>query len=554
MMRALLSTTSDSPSPPWEPGPTPRAAGAKVDPILIWLGIILTFCIYGYRFGEGNHTIYLLDGLRRTNPQLLKNDWFVTQTLQYHAFFGWLSHKLLEWRAIEPVFLGGYVLLIAMFHTAWLGIVRRFGGGGADYLLSLVLYYVSAAGTGLGMYQFFQDSSFLPSNVANVAMLWAVYLWLSRRFAWSGACLGVAGLFHLNHAVVGSLMWVALCGGELLGSRKRLNLPPAGSGSWRAGALLGGSLLALAPSAINIAMAAQVKLQQTAVLPLEEFVNLYVRFRHPHHYDPSSWPVALWVSFLWPLPLALRVVWRRKDEPARRGRQLIMFFLSLQGVALLGAGIWYVSEALVQLSLYRFSILVQLLACIMVAQALVRALGTPRLVGAAAAAACAGMIGLGLLRGPFFGMFSMPGDDPEYLTVCDWSRLYTPRDAVFLVPPGESSFRLRAERAIIVNFKAVPQLSGELPQWRDRLRAVLALDDLSTLPRGYGHTIEALNRRYADLPEEHLAAVVRNYNARFVVSARRLGGMEQALRFSTATGRYFLYDLSAPKEERADER
>src|SRR5204862_166313 len=47
-----------------------------------------------------------------------------------------------------------------------------------------------------------QDSSFLPGNVANVAMLWGLALWIERRTLPSAIALGIASLFHLNHAIV----------------------------------------------------------------------------------------------------------------------------------------------------------------------------------------------------------------------------------------------------------------------------------------------------------------------------------------------------------------
>ena len=77
------------------------------------------------------------------------------------------------------------------------------GGNRRTYLVSVLFYYLSAGGTGLGIYQFFQDSSFLASNISNVAMLWAFYFWIVDKRFWSGFCFGLAGLFHLNYAVVG---------------------------------------------------------------------------------------------------------------------------------------------------------------------------------------------------------------------------------------------------------------------------------------------------------------------------------------------------------------
>ena len=284
-------------------------------------------------------------------------------------------------------------------------------------------------------------------------------------------------------------------------------------------------------------------------MPLGEFVDLYVRLRHPHHYDPSSWPIALWAGFLWPLPIALYTLWRRTGDGARRTWQGLIFVLALQAVALLGAGVWYVSESLVQMSLYRFSIFAQLLACIGVGVLLVERARNRRAPATIAGGVCVGMIAVCVARGPFFGAFVMPGDDAEYLSVCDWAREHTPADAVFLVPPGEWSMRLRGGRAIVVNFKAVPQLSGELPEWRDRLRGVLALHDLRSLPRGYRQTMRAIDERYGSLTDEDLLAAARAYDARYIVVPRPLGPHDGLhLDFSSPTARYFVYDR-APREE-----
>src|SRR5205085_11546266 len=125
--------------------------------------------------------------------------------------------------------------------------------------------------------------------VANVAMLWGIYLWLARRPLGSGAAIGIAGAFHLNHAVVGCALWVALLGWMFMRQRARLSLRHI----WM------GSLLALAPCLINIAFAAAAVTarQHGPRLPLHQFIDLYVRLRHPHHYDPRSWPMALWMAF-----------------------------------------------------------------------------------------------------------------------------------------------------------------------------------------------------------------------------------------------------------------
>jgi hypothetical protein len=506
---------------------SPTGVGAapvqSADFAALTLGVLTTLALYGYRFGEGNHTIYLLDAIRRNDPAALANDWFLTHTLQYHSVFAILAAPLMRWQIIEPVFAAIYVLLVAAMHFAWLGIARQLGGGTASYLVSIALYYLSAGGTGLGMYQFLQDSSVLPSNVANVALLWALLLWIRGNVLGSGVCFGLAGLLHLNHAVVGPCLWVALL---ILSRRMRHRILLA-------------SALALVPSAVNVTIAA-AKITPGGSLDLNHFVDLYVRLRHPHHYDPSSWPAWLWLAFAWPIPLALLFLHHRCDAAAIRLRQVLLLLMMLQIIALAAAGVFYLSESLVQMSLYRFSVFVQLIACIAAANWLTLRIRTP--VAAWVAAGICGTIAvICLIRGPFLGALKMPTDSREYLTLCDWAREHTPPDAIFLVPPGEFAFRLRARRAIVVNFKAVPQLSRELLEWERRLKCVASLDDLRALPRGYGRTFAALNNRYRMLASSALIESARLFGARYIVTERRIESLSPVYR--SGNGSYFIYDL-----------
>jgi hypothetical protein len=493
----------------------------------ICLGVVVTLCVYGYQFGRGNHAVYLLDAIREAHPPALQNDWFTTQTFQYHVVFTQLTQLLMRLRIVEPAFATGYLLLIILFHIAWRGIIRQIGGEDVSYLLSVALYHLSAAGTGLGMYQFFQDSSLLPSNIANIAMLCAIWMWLARRFDWAGAWFGIAGIFHLNHALIGIGLWIVL----LVSPRQLL----------RSRALIVGTVAALLPSMINIALAARLKLARSGTLPLDQFVDLYVRLRHPHHYDPSTWPIGIWLAFGWTALAA--VVLLRSDA-----RRIVLVLLGLILVALVGAGIWYWSETLVQMSLYRFSIYVQLLGCC-AAAIWIRSMTRKRELATLSPIACAAIAMVCAVRGPFFGVFQMPRDDADYVAMCRWVATETPIDALFLVPPDEESMRLVGRRAIVVNYKAVPQLSAELVQWRQRMCDVLAMDDLTQLPHGYSHTLPAIRERYDQLTADQLAAIAQKYQARYVIASHSLptlGAMQ-----IHAAGRYMLYDLQPlGKEQR----
>jgi hypothetical protein len=129
-----------------------------------------------------------------------------------------------------------------------------------------------------------------------------------------------------------------------------------------------------------------------------------------------------------------------------------------------------------------------------------------------------------------------------YLEVCRWARDHTPTDAVFIVPPNEQLFRYHAQRAIVVNFKNVPQLSSEMGQWRTRLEDVLD-QPLAKLPRRFDLAHAAIAARYDSLSAEHLTAVAVKYGARYVITTHPLPAHQAAFENNS----YHLYDLS-PKE------
>jgi hypothetical protein len=593
--------------PPRPLAPSPRETGLTQphtrrdatlgNVVAIVFGCVTTLCITGYQFGHGNHTVYLLEPLRLVHPELLTQDWFTTGTLQYHAVFARAASALMKLGIVEPAFLAGYLLLVLAWHVAWLGLTIALGGTRLTYALSVVLYYLSAAGVSLGAYQFLQDGAFLPSNVASVAMLWGLWMWSINRRAAAGVWLGLSGMLHLNWAVVAVGLWVALQAWDLLTRRRR----------WTRDDAFGSAAL-LVPCLLNVGLALSASLRQTSDIPLEQFVRIYVLLRHAHHVDPLSWPVMLWISFLWPMPLAVWAYFRRRGDAQSRIARVFVLIGALQLSALVFAGVWFVSETLVQLMLWRFSIYLKLIACIGAAYVvcdtgMLTRRGTRVAVGAAPllvitligtllvagshagadsamrlasdlirshfipvalfAALCAVplILSLSLMRfeialavlmlavaaagwGRWLGLGMTPERiDPDYLQVCQWARQQTPIDATFLVPPGETAFRLHARRAIVVNFKHVPQLSGELLEWSGRLAKVLGVDDLTGhFPDGYVRTLGAMDERYAARGASELAAVARDLGARYVVAARDWGD-EHLDSLVFKRGRYFVYDL-----------
>ena len=93
-----------------------------------------------------------------------------------------------------------------------------------------------------------------------------------------------------------------------------------------------------------------------------------------------------------------------------------------------------------------------------------------------------------------------------------WAQRSTPSEAVFLVPPYDDSFRIRAGRAEVVDFKSFAFADQAILEWYARLVAVTG----RALRLGDGFDAE-LRRAYDAQPVASLVAVARSYGATYVV-------------------------------------
>ena len=493
----------------------PRAGHA----LAVLAGVTVSLAVRGYQFGRGNHHVYLLEPLRINDPSLLAGDWWTTQTLQYHRLFNEVAAVALDLGIARPAFLVAHLTCAVVLHAAWLGITRSLGGTVWSYLGGVALYHLMLAGYGLGFYAFLQDGGFLPSNVAAVAVLAGVAFWLRGRDLPAALLGAVAAVWHVNYgiAVVGA--WAIYAGVSAWRDRSRCG--------WRPAALWPVVLLPTLWSLLPVLLADRGEGLDTAT-----FVELYAQVRHPHHYAPLTWPAALWLTFLLPVAGAA-FAWRRGGRTAARDRAAWLVLATL--VVLLGAlafaGVWWVSPSLVQLSLWRLSVVPKLLTCTACAIGLAWVLPRGRWRRPAVVAVTLLTIAAGLLlnRG---GVLSAERPDAGIAEVAAWARANTPADAVFLVPPGDGSFRLDARRAVVVNFKHVPQLASELPVWRERMQAVLG-EPLEADGRTFVQRRADMEPTYRARDPADLRAVARRYGATYLIVPATEGAL-----FTTADGRW----------------
>jgi hypothetical protein len=92
-----------------------------------------------------------------------------------------------------------------------------------------------------------------------------------------------------------------------------------------------------------------------------------------------------------------------------------------------------------------------------------------------------------------------------------WMRERSPKQALFLTPPDEDTLRFWGERAIVVDWKGVPALPGEIAEWYRRLGDVLGERDIKS---------EVDVARYAELDPARLEALRGRYGFDFAVVRR----------------------------------
>jgi len=91
-----------------------------------------------------------------------------------------------------------------------------------------------------------------------------------------------------------------------------------------------------------------------------------------------------------------------------------------------------------------------------------------------------------------------------------WLREKSPKDAIYLTPPDLEGARFLGQRAIVVDWKAVPLIPTELLEWYERLcdvtgREVKGSGDMA----GYG-----------SIDPERLARIVNKYHPDYIVLRR----------------------------------
>ncbi len=158
---------------------------------------------YGFNFGFDNQVVYFLKSLTLTDKSLLRADWFTNHTTQYHRVFIYFGALLLELNK------RGWAVAVAQFVAIFLGglcmyrLVKRVAGAGlglAAFLFLLSMLFITRTSSVATSYLF--DTIMQPSTLGALGSVAGTLFFVEERWLLSGLCLAAGGAFHANYLVL----------------------------------------------------------------------------------------------------------------------------------------------------------------------------------------------------------------------------------------------------------------------------------------------------------------------------------------------------------------
>jgi hypothetical protein len=362
--------------------------------------------------------------------------------------------------------------------------------------------------------------------------------WARDRMLVAGIALGIGAAFHLNYAVLGIGVFALA---ELCTRRPTVK---------RFAMLLG-------PSLVVLIVFLPAMIAASRAVDGQHALDVLVKFTFPIHFKPARirteiWALMGWLAIAWAmrpqtrgdardrlwwfavsgmaavlvtllvvsippfLTLTRLFVWRIAPFPQLAGQIILVagVFDIARGdvprptrwrLATLGAG----AAAVIYNAFTRpRDLFPPTITCVLVICALAIVVRREWIVRALCIATCVWALWLEratLVAPNMFETFEPP--------VTTWARASTPVDALFLVPPNHTKFRLHARRAIVVDTKSPPMYLDELVAWYSRLCTAVDADKLTAL--------DEASEKYDALPPDRLIAIARTFEAQYILVQRQ---------------------------------
>ena len=473
---------------------------------------LLTLTIYflwrGYDYAVSDQDEILPYLLHLLDTTLYQSDWLVNAQLD--TFGPRTLFVLMTW--LPAKLFGPYAAILGIYAASWFGISM------ALYTLGLQLTRERLAATICVIAALLLTPKFTlggndlvtwiltPSIPAWAFGLWGLVFFVRGRLApaafWMGLGTWMQALVGLQLAMVCTL----------------LLLWKHGWSTRRPYLFIGGFTLSALP-----ALGPLIWFQLTRPHPEGIWSYFYIlfEFRAPHHYMPLSFDPEHAVRFAILLGLGLAAFLRLPGAYRELVRRSLLLIAALCALSFVCTEVLH-ADPVARLQLFKLTVLIKIFCVILISNAAAQlilkfyrrtltvffdhghyALGATALIAAT----------LFIISPDALGLWpASERSSAEQVAV--WARETTEVDAIFAVPPGWDHFRSQAQRAIVVNFKAVPFHQPYMTEWFTRL---LDLAPVTPPGRGGAEFISVLDSAYLSLPPPGIRQLAAQYGVTYIV-------------------------------------
>ncbi len=503
--------------------PKPTSRGQEKPPLFFVVGVgLFHFWRWGYMYGSSDQDEVIPQVLRHLDPGLFSTDWYVlsqsdgvtvrTAFVELLHFFG----LVFPLPAVVLVLHFAVVLAVVwgVWRLAYLFSPDRLGAALGTFIAIVLVPFWTLGGNGL------TSGILVPEYVAWALALPAVWLFVMDRRMAAAILLGLAAWMQLLVGVQTALVLGLLA----IWEARRNRSWPATSRAVLFGVVAG---VVAAPIALPALLSPPI------VGPTVEGVSTFfalAELRIPHHYLVFSFGLREYARFSIIVVSGLTALWALRRS--RRGHHTLFAIRFIVVTAFLLAGATLLTEGVpilfvAKLQLFKLTVWVTTLLSLFIgswiaglppttvrefAERILRRRTTGLMVVGVATGVTIAMVVAGM--GPAaarYGPSVFASSDLH--DVESWARTHTPRDALFITPPSNTTFRTAAQRSVVVNFKPTPYQRGGINIWLYRILSVAPI----AVPEDGAGFLEALDVAYASNDEADWHRIAGEFDAEWAL-------------------------------------
>ena len=435
--------------------------------VLAWSLLILRF---GYRFGTGDQVELLPYTLFLHDPTLYPHDFFMQglsstvpneRTVMAHLLLPFVNH--LEICCFIFQFLTTFVLVLGLTKLAHQFIHNKYLAG-----LSVLVAMIPLNDFALGNVELYSEC-FQASAVAVAIIVWAILLFLHRRFVLASVLLSVASFIQvlegLDVMIVMSVILLVMLLTKDIGRKTFLIFI---------------SIYALTAGIFLLVIF--IGKQGNTVITGEQLFQILFVFRHPHHFIFSSFPKIKMIVFFLLTLVSLYYYSQHSSkvfEFMMVGMMGVIFYAfavdDFHNIFIANFQFYKVTQWMKFLGVVAaFCLLEQYLATKM---HLLNKVQMEKVSLVAVSLLCWIIVIRFNDHLPYkvpFQLFGMKEKD-DMIAICEKIREVTPKDALFMQPFDNTELKFYGQRSSFVEFKANVRNKKFTNDWYDRIHNIYGL-------------------------------------------------------------------------------